>query len=76
MSNIHWIVEKAREFQKNIYFCLIDYNKAFSCVDQTNYEKFLKRWGYQTSLPVSWETCMQIKKQELELDMEQRTDSK
>ena len=53
IANIHWIIEKAREFQKNIYFCLIDYNKAFSCVEQTNYEKFLKRWGYQTTLPVS-----------------------
>ena len=42
----------------------------------TNYEKFLKRWEYQTTLPVSWETCMQDKKQQLELDMEQWTDSK
>ena len=43
--NIHWIIEKAREFQKNIYFCFIDYAKAFDCVD-SNCRKFLKRWEY------------------------------
>ena len=44
IANIHWIIEKAREFQKNIYFCLIDYAKAFDCVDHTNCGKFLKTW--------------------------------
>ena len=45
--------KKAREFQKSIYFCFIDYAKAFACVDQTNCGKFLKRWEYQTTLPAS-----------------------
>ena len=71
IANIHWIMEKAREFQKNIYFCFIDYAKAFDCVDH-NKRKFFKRWEYQTSLPASWEICMQVKKQQLELDMEQQ----
>ena len=68
--NIHWIMEKAREFQKNIYFCFIDYAKAFDCVDH-NKRKFWKRWEYQTTWPASWETYMQVRKQQLELDMEQ-----
>ena len=62
-------MKKAREFQKNIHFCFIDYTKAFDCVDQ-NELCFLKRWEYQTTLPASWETCMQVKKQQLEPDME------
>ena len=45
IANIRWIMEKAREFQKNIYFCLTDYAKAFDCVDH-NCGKFFKRWGY------------------------------
>ena len=49
MANICWIIEKAREFQKNIYFCFIDYAKAFDCVDPTNCGKFFKRWEYQTT---------------------------
>ena len=54
IANIHWIIEKAREFQKNIYFCFIDYDvKAFDCVDHTNWGKFLKRWEYQTTLSAS-----------------------
>ena len=75
IANIHWITEKAREFQKNIYFCFTDYAKAFVCVDH-NWGKFFKRWEYQTTLPASWEICMQVKKQQLELDMEQQTGSK
>ena len=57
--------------EKNIYFCFIDYSKAFDCVGHTNCGKYLKRWEYQTTLPASWETCMQVKKQQLELYMEQ-----
>ena len=64
-------VEKARVFQKNIYFCFIDYAKAFDCVDHNKLWKILKRWEYQTTWPASWEICMQVKKQQLELDMEQ-----
>ena len=63
--------KKAREFQENIYFCFIDYAKVFDCVDNNKLWKILKRREYQTTWPVSWETCMQVRKQQLELDMEQ-----
>ena len=72
IANICWIMEKAREFQKNIYFCSIDYAKAFVWI-AINCGKFWKRWEYQTTWPASWETCMQVRKQQLELDMEQQT---
>ena len=62
IANMHLITEKAREFQRNIYFCLIDYAKVFDCVDH-NKRKFLKRWEYQTTLTISRETCIQVKKQ-------------
>ena len=75
IANIRWIIEKTREFQKNIYFCLIDYAKVNVWI-MTNCEKFLKKWEYQTTLSVSWETCMQDKKQQLEPDMEQLIGSK
>ena len=75
-ANIHWIIEDAREFQKNIYSCFIDNPKAFDCADHNKLWNFLKRWEYQTTLPVSWETCMQVKKQQLEPNMEQQTGSK
>ena len=75
IANIHWITEKAKEFQKNIYFYFIDYTKAFEWIT-TNCGKFLRRWEYQTTLPVSWETCMQVKKQQLQPNMEQQTGSK
>ena len=68
-----WIIEKAREFQKNIYFRLIHYAKTFDCVDHNKLEILKKRWEYQTTWPASWEICMQVKKQQLELDMEQWT---
>ena len=74
-ANIHWIIKKAREFQKNTYVYFIDYTKDFDCVDQTNCGKFFKRWEYQTTWPASWETYMQVTKQ-LELDMEEQTGSK
>ena len=76
IANIHWIIEKAREFQKNIYFCFTDYAKAFDSVDHINCQKFWKRWEYETTWPASWETCMPVRKQQLELDMEQQTGSK
>ena len=59
IANTRWIIEKAKEFQKNIYFCFIDYTKAFVWII-TNCGKFLKRWEYQTTLPVSWETWMHV----------------
>ena len=49
IANICWIIKKAREFQKNIYFCFIDYAKAFNCVDHNKLWKILKRWEYQTT---------------------------
>ena len=67
---------KAREFQKNIYFCFIDYAKAFDWVDHNNCGQFWKRWESQTTWSASWEICMQVRKQQLELDMEQQTGSK
>ena len=67
--------EKARELQKNIYFCFIDYAKLWLCGSQQT-GKFLKRWENQTTWPVSWEICMQVRKQQLELDMELQTGSK
>ena len=68
IANICWIIEKTREFQKNIYF--VDYTKAFDSVDYNKLWKILKRWEYQTTLLASWETYMQVKKQQLEPDME------
>ena len=76
IANICWIIKKAREFQKNIYFCFTDYAKAFDCVDHNKLWKFLKRWEYQTTLSAPWETCIQVKKQQLEPNMTQRTSSK
>ena len=67
---------KKQEFQKNIYFCFIDCAKAFDCVDHNKLWKFWKRWEYQTTWPASWETYMQVRKQQLELAMEQQTGSK
>ena len=76
IANIRWIMEKAREFQKNFYFWFIDYVKAFDCVDHNKLWKILKEMEYQTTWPASWETYMQVRKQQLELDMEQQTGSK
>ena len=76
IANIQWIIKKAREFQKNIYFCFTDYAKAFDCVDHNKLWKILKEMEYQTTHPASWEICMQVRKQQLELDMEQQTGSK
>lgn len=75
IANIHWIIEKAREFQKITYVCFIDYAKAFVWIIR-NCGKFWKRWEYQTTWPASWEICMQVRKQQLELDMDQKTGSK
>ena len=76
IANIRWIMEKAREFQKNIYFCFIDYAKALTVWITINCGKFWERWEYHTTWPASWEICMQVRKQQLELDMEQQTGSK
>ena len=73
IANIFWIMEKAREFQKNIYFCFIDYAKAFDCVDHNKLWKILRDGNTRLA---SWEICMQVKKPQLELDMEHMTGSK
>ena len=81
IANICWIIEKARAFQK-IIFCLIDYAKAFDCVDHNKLWKTLlsnplwKKWEYQTTSPAIWETYMQVRKKHVELNMEQQTGSK
>ena len=74
IANIRWIIEKAREFQRNIYFCLL--TMPLIVWITTNCGKFWKRWEYQTTWPASWEVCMQVRKQQLELDMEQQAGSK
>ena len=65
-----------RVSENNIYFCFIDYAKAFAVWTAINSGKFFKRWEYQTTWPASWEIYMQVRKQQLELDMEQQTGSK
>ena len=72
--NIRWIMKIAREFPKNIYFCFIDYAKAFDCVDHKKLWKILKEMGIPDHLNYFWR--MQVRKQQLELDMEQQTGSK
>ena len=76
IANILWIMEKAREFQKNVYFCFIDYSKPLTVWIIINCGKFWKRWEYQTTWPASWEICMQVRKQQWEQDVEQQTGSK
>ena len=76
IANIRWIIEKARESQKNIYFCFIDYANAFDCVDQNKMWKILQEKKYQTTWPASWGICTKVRKQQLEPDMEQWTGSK
>ena len=75
IANISWIITKAREFQKNIYFSFIDYTKPLTMWITTNCGKFWKRWEYQTTLPGPWETCMQVRNQQLELHVGQYTGS-
>ena len=76
IANICCIMEKARVPEKHL-FCFIDYTiKSLWLWITTNCGKFFKRWEYQTTWPTSWEICMQVKKQQLELDMEQQTSSR
>ena len=76
IANIRWIIKKARELQKNIYFCFIDYAKAFDYVDHNKLWKILKEMGISDPLTCLLKTCMQVRKQQLELDMEQQPGSK
>ena len=73
IANICWTIEEAREFQKTIHFCFIDYAKALTVWITTKCGKFLNRGEYQTTWPASWEICMQVRKQQLKLDMKQQT---
>ena len=81
IANIHSIIEKAREFQKNLYFCLIDYSKAFGCVDYNKLENSQRNGKIRAHYllpekPGRSRKPMQVKKQQLELDMGQQTGSK
>ena len=76
IANIHWIIEKAREFQKNIYFCSIDYAKAFDCVDHNKLWKILKEMGIPDHLTCLLRNLYAGQKATLELDMEQQIGSK
>ena len=76
IANIHWILKKAREFQKTSISALLTMPKPLTVWITINCGKFWKRWEYQTTWPASWETCMQVRRQQLELDMQQQTGSK
>ena len=75
IANICWIIKKAKEFQKNVYFCFIDYAKAFDCVDHNKLQKILKEMGIPDYL-----TCLlrnlYADQEATELDMEKQTGSK
>ena len=73
IANSCWIMEKAREFQKNIYFCFIDYSKVFDSVYHNKLWKILKEVGVPDNFSVPWEICMWVEKQQLELDMYVKT---
>ena len=76
IANICWIIENTREFQKNIYFCFIDYAKAFNCVDHNKLWKILQQMGIPDHLTCLLRNLYAVWKQQLELDMEQQTGSK
>ena len=76
IANIHWIIEKAKSSRKTSTFAFLTTPKPLTVWITTNCGKFFKRWEYMTTLPVSWKICMQVKKQQLEPDMEQQTGSK
>ena len=73
IANLHWIIEKAREFHRNIYFCFIDYSKAFDCLDHNKLENS-ERDGNTSppDLPLEKTVC----RQQLKVDMEQQAGSK
>ena len=76
IANIHWIIEKAREFQKNIYFCFIDYAKAFDCVDHNSLWKILQEMGIPDHLTCLLRNLYAGPKEQLKLDIEQQAGSK
>ena len=76
IANICWIIEKVREFQKKSVSALLTMPKSLTVWITINCGKFWKRWDYQTTWLASWKTYMQVRKQQLELDMKQQTGSK
>ena len=76
IANIRWIIEKARECQKKSTSALLTMPKPLTVWITTNCGKFLKRWEYRTCWPACWEICVQVRKQQLELDMEEQSGSK
>ena len=76
IANICWIIDKAREYQKNIYFCFNDYAKAFDCVDHNKLGKILKEMGIPDHLTCLLRNLYEVRKKQFELDMEQQTGSK
>ena len=74
--NIHWVIKKARDFHKNIYFCFADYVKTFDYVDHNKLWKILKEMGIPDHLTCLLRNLYAVRKQQLELDMEQQTGSK
>ena len=75
ITNIFWIIKKAREFHKK-HLLLLHWLHLWLYGSQKNCGQFFKRWEYQNTWPASWETCMQPKKQQSDPDMEQKTGSK
>ena len=75
-ANIWWVIEKAREFRETFISALLTMSKPLTVWITINCGQFWKRWEYQTTWPASWEICMQVRKQQLELDMERKTGSK
>ena len=75
IANIPWIIEKAREFQKKSTSALLTSAKAFDYLDHNKLWKILQEMGISDTWPASWEICMQVRKQQLELDMEQENGS-
>ena len=76
ITNIHWIIEKARKFKESIYFCFIDYAKAFDCVDHNKLWKIVQKMGIRDYLTCLLRNLCTGQEQQLELDMEQQTGSK
>ena len=76
IANICWIIKKAREFQKNIYFCFTDYSKAFDCVDHNKLWKILQEMGIPDHLTCLLKNLYADQEAKLELNMEQQTGSK
>ena len=76
VANIHWIIKKQESSRETSASALLTMPKPLTVWITINCGKFWKRWAHQTTWPASWENCMQVRKQQLELDMEQKTGSK